>query len=46
MHAQSVSRVWLCDPMDCSLLGSSAYEIFQASILEWVAISFSKKVVK
>ena len=29
-----------CDPMDCSLPGSSIPEIFQARILEWVAISF------
>ena len=28
--------------MDCSLLGSSIHGIFQARILEWVAISFSK----
>ena len=28
----------LCDPMDCSPLGSSVHGIFQ-SILEWVAIS-------
>ena len=32
----------LCDPMDCSLPGSSIYGIFQARVLEWVAISFSK----
>ena len=31
----------LCDPMDCSPPGSSVHEIFQARILEWVAISFS-----
>ena len=31
----------LCDPMDCSLPGS-IHGIFQARILEWVAISFSK----
>ena len=31
----------LCDPMDCSLLGSSVHGIFQARVLEWVAISFS-----
>ena len=29
----------LSDPMDCSLLGSSAHEIFQARVLEWVAIA-------
>ena len=32
----------LCDPMDCSLLNSSVHGIFQARILEWVAISFSR----
>ena len=32
----------LCDPMDCSLPGSSVYGILQARILEWVAISFSR----
>ena len=31
----------LCDPMDCSLLGSSIRAILQARVLEWVAISFS-----
>ena len=25
----------LCDPMDCSLPGSSAHGIFQAKVLEW-----------
>ena len=34
-----------CDPMDCSLPGSSVYGILQARILEWVAISFSIKLV-
>ena len=29
------------DPMDYSLPGYSVYGIFQAKILEWVAISFS-----
>ena len=28
----------LCDPMDCSLPGSSVHGIFQAGVLEWVAI--------
>ena len=32
----------LCDPMDCSLPGSSVHEILQARVLEWVAIPFSK----
>ena len=31
----------LCDPMDCSRSGSSVHGIFQARVLEWVAISFS-----
>ena len=29
----------LCDPMDCSLPGSSVHGILQTRILEWVAIS-------
>ena len=43
------SGVWaqlcptLCDPMNCSLPGSSVLGIFQARILEWVAISFSRR---
>ena len=32
----------LCNPMDCSLPGSSIHGIFQARILEWFAISFSR----
>ena len=32
----------LSDPMDCSLPGSSIHGIFQARVLEWVAISFSR----
>ena len=32
----------LCNPMDCSPLGSSVPEIFQARVLEWVAIPFSR----
>ena len=30
------------DPMDCSLPGSSVRGIFQARVLEWVAIAFSE----
>ena len=43
MHACSVTQSCptLCDPMDCSLPGSSAHGIFQARILEWMAISYS-----
>ena len=32
----------LCDPMDCNLSGFSDHGIFQAKILEWVAIFFSR----
>ena len=31
----------LSDPMDCSLPHSSIHGIFQARVLEWVAIAFS-----
>ena len=31
----------LCDPMDCSLPGSSAHGIFQTRVLEWAAVSFT-----
>ena len=37
--AQSCPTLW--DPMDCSLPGSSVHGIFQARVLEWVAIAFS-----
>ena len=39
--AQSCST--LCNPMDYSLPGSSVQGIFQARILAWVAISFSRQ---
>ena len=32
----------LCDPMDCSLPGSSVHGTLQARVLEWVAIAFSR----
>ena len=35
----------LSDPMDCSLSGSSVHGIFQARVLEWGAIAFSKDAV-
>ena len=31
----------LSSPMDCSLPGSSVHGVFQARVLEWVAIAFS-----
>ena len=41
---QLLSHVQLfCDPTDCSLPGSSVHGISQARILEWVAISFSRR---
>ena len=43
MHAKlSQSCPTLCDPMDCSPLGSSVCGILQARVLEWAAISFSR----
>ena len=33
----------LCDPTDCSLPGSAVHGISQASILEWIAIPFSRE---
>jgi len=36
------SCLTLLDPMDCSLPGSSIHGIFQARVLEWGAIAFSR----
>ena len=36
------SCLTLCDPIDCSLPGSSVHGIFQAIVLDWIAISFSR----
>ena len=36
------SCLTLCSPMDCRLPGSFIHGIFQARVLEWVAISFSR----
>ena len=36
----------LCDPMDCSLPGSSIHGIFQARVLEWGAIAISNNAYK
>ena len=38
------SCLTLCDPMDCSPPGSSIHGIFQARVLEWGAIAFSRNV--
>ena len=42
MKVKSLSRVQLCDPVDCSPPSSSIHGILKARILEWVAISFSR----
>ena len=42
-RSEVASSIWLCDPMDCNLPGSSVHGIFQARILEWVAISFCRR---
>ena len=34
----------LCDPVDCSPPGSSVHGIFQARVLEWIAIPFSRGI--
>ena len=40
----SVAKFWLipCNPNDCNAPGSSVQEVFQARILEWVAIPFTR----
>ena len=40
------SYLTLSDPMDCSLPGSSVHWIFQARVLEWVAVAFSSHASK
>ena len=40
------SCLTLSDPIDCSLPGSSVHGIFQARVLEWVAIVFSLKLLR
>ena len=49
MKVKSESEVaqWcptLSDAMGCSLPGSSTHWIFQARVLEWVAIAFSEQI--
>ena len=39
---KSLSCVQICDSMDCSIQGSSVHGIFQARVLEWVAIALSR----
>ena len=35
-----------CDPMDCNPPGFSAHGIFQARILEWIVIPFSREFLQ
>ena len=42
VKVKSLSCPTLCHPMDCSLLGSSIHGIFQARVLEWVAMPSSR----
>ena len=47
LHAKLLqSCLTLCNPMDCSLPGSSIHGICQARVLEWVAIAFSSMLTK
>ena len=53
-EAQDIKKRWqeyteelykkdLCDPVACSLPGSSVHGIYQAIVLGWIAISFSRE---
>ena len=42
LYSVSQSCVTLCTAMDCNLSGSSIHGIFQARILEWIAMPSSK----
>ena len=44
VHAHAQLCPTLCDPMNCSLPGSSAHGISMARILKWVAISYSRVI--
>ena len=37
------SYTTLCDPVECSPLGSSVHGIFQAKILEWIVMPSSRE---
>ena len=43
VYSVAQSCLTVCNPMDCSLLGSSVHGIFHARILERVAISLSRE---
>ena len=40
------SCLTLCDPINCSWPGSSAHRVFQARILEWIAVASSRTHIK
>ena len=42
IHAQSLSPIHFCNPIDYSPPGSSVHGILQARILEWVAMPSSR----
>ena len=44
-HEVTQSCLTLSDPMDCSPPGSYTHGIFQATVLEWVAIAFSDALI-
>ena len=47
MFTSCSDAVWLFyNPVDCSPPGSSAHWVFQARILEWVAISYASSLVR
>ena len=43
LHQSCQLCLTLCDPMDCSLPGFCIHGIFQARVLQWAAISFSRR---
>ena len=45
MCVRAQLRPTLCEPMDCSPLGSSIHGISQARVLEWGAIAFSEIMI-
>ena len=46
VKVKSFSRCWLFSPMNCSPPGSSVHGIFQAGVLGWGAIAFSRGLVR
>ena len=46
MKVKSLSHVQLFTTLDCSLPGSSVHGTFQARVLEWGAIAFSKEAIE